>query len=254
MIISLLYAFKATLILSICVLVWVGNKFIFHDFCKRIVSSFHIFVEVDLIASSLLSLANFEQNIAGLVLAICLHMFSILFITNYFDRKDMLYVSSIQRYVILDVVVALSFLINAVASTFLGFTIYLFLDLGVSLALSYWLIVGGYLVIPNRTFYFYILNLILLKGANCIVFLEHFFSMDFFNITNYLTKFGIVYCIFLIVFYFLRSDTRLYEKLIHKRDQTKVKDFDILLSSLLEEDSLDKQKELLVVSTCNYHS
>ena len=137
MIISLLYAFKAILILSICVLVWVGNKFIFHDFCKRIVSSFHIFVEVDLITSSLLSLANFEKNIAGLVLAICLHMFSILFITNYFDRKDMLYVSSIQRYVILDVVVALSFLINAVASTFLGFTIYLFLDLGVSLALSY---------------------------------------------------------------------------------------------------------------------
>lgn len=170
MIVSLLYAFKATLIFSICVLVWVGDKFIFHDFCKRIVSSYHIFVEVDLIASSLLALTNFEQNIAGLALAICLHMFSILFITNYFDRKDMLYVSSIQRYVILDVIVALSFLINAAASTLLDFKIYLLIDFVVSLALSYWLIFGGYLVIPNRTFYSYILNIILFKAANCIVF------------------------------------------------------------------------------------
>ena len=181
-------------------------------------------------------------------------MFSVLFLTNYFDRKDMLYVSSIHKYLILDVIVALSFLINVSASSFLGFSAYLFIDLGVSSALSYWLVLGGYLVIPNRTFYSYILNLILIKGSNCIVFLEHFFSMNFFNITNYLTKFGIVYVIFLIVFYFLRSDTHLYEKLRHKRDPAKIKDFDILLSSLLEEGSIDKQKEFLVVSTCNYHS
>lgn len=66
--------------------------------------------------------------------------------------------------------------------------------------------------------------------------------MEFFTITNYLIKFGIVYCIFLVVFYFLRSETRLYEKLRHKRDRAQVKDFDILLGSLLEEGSLDKQK------------
>jgi hypothetical protein len=194
-------------------MVWVGDKFIFHDFCKRIVTNFHIFVEVDLIISSLLALVNFYQNIAGLVFAISLHMFSILFITNYFDRKDMLYVSSIQKYVILDLIVALSFLVNAVASAFFNFTIFLFIDFGVSLVLSCWLIFDGYLVIPNRTFYCYILNLILMKAANCIVFFEHFFIIDFFTITNYLTKFGIVYFIFLLVSYFLRSETRLYERI-----------------------------------------
>ena len=93
------------------------------EMCIR--DSFSWLVEVDLALTSALMLVDFNSNCIGFFMAILLYGFKVIFL-NYFDRKDMMYYSSIKDAFLLCGLVNFTYLLNCFSVPFASFKAFIF--------------------------------------------------------------------------------------------------------------------------------
>jgi hypothetical protein len=119
---------------------------------KRIMRNINILVEADLALSAFLLIGNFTQNLAGFAMAVLLYALSTLLFVNYFDRKDVLYFSSIKDNLFLSSVILLSFMVNCLFVQLGSLALFTFADLSLSAVLFVWYMKYGFLLVPHSGF------------------------------------------------------------------------------------------------------
>ena len=169
----ILYCIKILLMTALSTLILSNETNVLNETFKRVIGSFSMLVEVDLALSSGLMLVDFNANCVGLFLSMLLYSLKAVLL-NYFDRKDMLYYSSIKDSFILCGFVNCTYLLNCFSVSFLSFKAFIFWEIFLSLLLLTWYINRGNQLIPNPTAQLTIKNLIIAKVSNAIIFFDYF--------------------------------------------------------------------------------
>ncbi len=134
-------------------------------------NNFSLIVELDLTASALLLLANFQLSIGGFLITACIYLFNTVFLMNYFDRKDVLYLSSIEGSFFINITIVLNYLLNSIFINYYP-TTFLFIDAAFICLVSIWFCTKGFLI-SNKIFQLSMRQIIIIKISTCLVFIDY---------------------------------------------------------------------------------
>lgn len=120
-----LYSNKIVLMVALGALVFSKEHNVLNETFKGVIANFNWLVDVDLAMTSGLMLVDFNANCIGLFSAMFLYGVKGVLL-NYFDRKDMMYYSSIKDAFILCGLVDCTYLLNCLSVAFLSFKAFIF--------------------------------------------------------------------------------------------------------------------------------
>lgn len=85
---------------------------------QKILQSFRILKEVDLVLSAYLCIINLAENIAFFALSGAMYIFHAVYLQNYVIRKEVTYSSSIHHYILFRCFVLLNYTANIILISF----------------------------------------------------------------------------------------------------------------------------------------
>lgn len=121
----ILYCNKIVMMTALGALVFSKEASVLNETFKGVIRNYNWLVDMDLAMTSGLMLVDFNTNCIGFFVAMFLYSFKAVLL-NYFDRKDMMYYSSIKDAFILCGLVNCTYLLNCFSFFFLSFKAFIF--------------------------------------------------------------------------------------------------------------------------------
>lgn len=150
------------------------------------------------------------QNAAGFLFSIGLSFFSSLFLVNYFDRRDVLYFSSLRDSLVLTGFNLVSYLVNSVFVMWGDFFLFGLCDLLLSLVFFWWYMKYGYLLLPHRGFRVFLEGVVVGKLSISLYFVDYYFLQQEITLGGMGIKMGLLSGIILLACRFCQSRLHLF--------------------------------------------